>query len=197
MRYLISVVVATFLLVNSAAACQCMQLERLSFASIAKYDIIFLGQVIAISDDDIKSRASFRVTEVYKGKSYPQIELEYDGATDCSMNFVPGETWIIYGKWSEYGIPRADMCGHSRVKMKDGQVDYYDDGIRGTYSEELKWLNDSLGIQAFIDPNDHKDLGHKNEIPGPGQAFGYLAAGLVGLGAIFFFVRRMFKRDAK
>jgi len=96
-----------------------------------------------------------------------------------------------------YGVPRVDMCSYSRLKMKDGQTDYYADGIRASYESEVKWLKDSLGIQPYIDPAQHKDLGHKNEIPGATQAIVYLIAGFGGLAIIFYFVRRLFKRDGK
>lgn len=175
-------------------ACQCVALAPLSKHALENYDVIFVGEVIAVSGEDIAAKASFKVKELYKGSSYQQITVQYDAKTDCAMNFVPGETWIIYGRWVEYGVPRADMCGHSRTIPKAGQRDLYETE-RGKYTDDLKWLNDSLGIQPFIDPGDHKDLAHKNVLPDATQALTYLIAGLGGLAAIFYFVRRMFKRD--
>lgn len=194
MRKLLIAFVVIFTGVTDLFACQCMELKPLSKHTLEIYDVIFVGDVIAVSGDDLEAKASFKVKELYKGSSYQQITVQYDAKTDCGMNFIPGETWIIYGKWIEYGVPRADMCGHSRVIPKAGQPDYYETE-RGKYTDDLKWLQDSLGIQPFIDPNDHKDLAHKNTIPDATQALTYLIAGLGGLAAIFYFVRRMFKRD--
>lgn len=179
------------------SACLCKQLEPLSKAVTEKYDVIFLGQVVAVSPNEDQSRARFRVTSLYRGKAYAEMDVDYDLNSDCALNFVPGETWIIYGRWVEYGIPETDMCTHSRVKPKEGQEDFFAIDGRTAFDKEVKWLNDSLGVQSFIDPEQKKDLGHKNQLPDPTQAIVYIAVGLAGLGLIFFFVSRMFKRDGK
>jgi hypothetical protein len=178
-------------------ACQCMELPPLNAASVAKYDVIFVGEVIAVSGGDFKSRARFKIKELYKGQAYQQIDVEYDGETDCGINFVPGETWTIYGTWIEYGIPRAEMCAHNRRFFANPKEDYYDNDERPSYAEELQWLKDSLGIQPFIDPSKQKNLLHQNEKPDPTSAIIYTLAGCLGLAIIFYFVRRMFKRDAR
>lgn len=196
MRGLITILILFLFSLNSYA-CQCQTLAPLTKNTALQYDVIFLGKVIAVSPGEEESRARFTVISLYNGKSYTDINVDFDNATNCALNFVPGETWIIYGKWEEYGIPRAEMCGHSRVKPNAGQADYYAIEGRSGFDEEVKWLNDSLGVQAFIDPEQQKDLGHKNQLPDPTQAIVYTAVGLLGLGLIFYFVRRMFKRDGK
>jgi len=184
-------------------ACQCTVLPRLTKAVAGEYDIIFVGQVVAVSPGDVQSTARFKVITLYRGQSYQQIDVQYDNAGDCGLNFVPGETWTIYGKWVEYdikervGVPRADWCKHSRKKMNAGEQDYYMMDGRPSYEDEIKLLEDSLGVQPFLDPAEHQNQMHKNIIPGATQALTYLVAGLVGLALIFFFVRRMFRRDAK
>lgn len=197
MKKIIVLLMFVFAGLQSVYACKCAELAPFSRVALSKYDVIFVGKVVAVSGDDIEAKASFRVDELYKGECYQQITVQYDAETDCAMNFVPGDTWVIYGKWVAYGMPRVDICSYSRLKMKDGQTDYYADGIRASYESEVKWLKDSLGIQPYIDPAQHKDLGHKNEIPGATQAIVYLIAGFGGLAIIFYFVRRLFKRDGK
>lgn len=179
------------------SACLCKQLEPLSKSVAEKYDVIFLGQVVAVSPNADQSRARFKVISLYRGQSYTEMNVDFDLTSDCALNFIPGETWIIYGRWAEYGIPETDMCTHSRVKPKEGQEDYFAIDGRAGFDAEVKWLNDSLRVQQFIDPEQKKDLGHKNQLPDPTQALIYIAVGLVGLGLIFFFVSRMFKRDGK
>jgi hypothetical protein len=197
MKRLIITVFFCLLTTMSAFACQCTVLPKLTKAFAETYDIIFVGQVIAISPGDVQSTARFKVEKLYHGEAYQQIDVQYDNEGDCGLNFVPGETWVIYGKWVEYGVPRADWCMHTRKKMNAGEQDYYTTEGRATYEEEMKLLDDSLGVQPFLDPEAHKDQMHKNIIPGATEAFTYLIAGLLGLSLIFFFVRRMFRRDGK
>lgn len=175
-------------------ACKCAVAGKLSKTTTEGYDIIFRGKVLAVSGDDHTQRVQFTVQELFKGTSYPAIELQHDPATDCSFQFTPGETWMIYGKWIAYGVPTTNFCTHTRREPVSAAEDFENEE-RGKYEVELKFLRDSLGVQEFIDPAEHTDQLHKNELPGPGVAFGYLAAGLGGLAVIFFFVRRMFKRD--
>ncbi|HTF02812.1 MAG TPA: hypothetical protein VK826_02270 [Bacteroidia bacterium] len=176
-------------------ACQCTVLPPLNSSSAATYDVIFTGEVLAVSGGDFQSRVRFKIRELYKGEAYQQIDVEFDGESDCGMTFAPGEVWTIYGNWVAYGIPRAEMCKHSRRFFANPKEDYYDDEDRPSYAEEQQWLKDSLGIQPYIDPSKKKDLLHKNERPDPTKAIVYLVAGLLGLVIIFYFVRRMFKRD--
>lgn len=185
-----------------AYACKCNQLGKLSRKSVEMYDIIFTGRVAAVSGDDVTERVQFTVLELFKGTSYQTIELQQNAGSDCSFSFAPGETWTIYGKWQEYdvvnrqGVPTTNFCTYSR-RQPITAADDFEDSTRSKYAVELQFLRDSLGVQPFMDPAEHKDLLHKNELPGPGLAFGYLTAGLLGLGLIFFFVKRMFRRDGK
>lgn len=177
-------------------ACQCTVLPALTKAEAEKYDIVFEGQIIAVSPSEEAdgSRARFKITALYKGQAYTNIDVAYSVDGDCGLDFAPGQTWIIYGNYISYGVPKADWCLHSRRKPDSGQQDYYAIDGRASYTDELKWLNDSLGVQPFINPEDHKDLHHKNILPDPTQAIVYSMAGLVGLLAIFIFVRRLFRK---
>lgn len=185
-----------------AIACICNDLGKLSKKAIERYDVIFTGKVVAISGDEETQRVQFTILELYKGSAFKAIELQHDPSSDCSLSFMPGEVWTIYGRWKEYdienrrGIPTSDFCTFSRLQPAHDSLDaqLID---RGTYTEEMKFLRDSLGIQEFVDPADQQDQLHKNELPGAGTAIGYLVAGLLGLSIIFYFVRRMFKRDGK
>jgi hypothetical protein len=203
MKRLLAVGIWLLLTASDLFACQCMVLPTLTKQFAETYDIIFVGQVVAISPGDVESTARFKVLTLYHGQCYPQIDVQYDNEGDCGLNFVPGETWVVYGKWKEYniqervGIPRADWCMHTRKKMNAGEQDYYMTEGRMSYDLELKLLDDSLGVRPFLDPTETRNQLHTNELPGAGTAFGYLAAGLLGLAAIFFFVRRLFKRDVK
>lgn len=190
------------LLGSPAFGCVCKDFGKLTKSSTEQYDIIFRGKVIAISGDEETQRVQFTILELFKGSAYKAIELQHSPSSDCSLSFMPGEVWTIYGYWKEYdikkrqGIPTSDFCTFSRLQPAHDSLDaqLLD---RGTYTQELKFLRDSLGIVEFMDPSEQQDMLHQNELPGPGVAFGYLFAGLFGLAVIFYFVRRMFKRDGK
>jgi hypothetical protein len=185
-----------------AIACVCEDLGKLSKKTTENYDVIFTGKVIATSGDEQEQRVQFTILELFKGSAFNAIELQHDPSSDCSLSFMPGEVWTIYGKWVEYdienrrGIPSSNFCTFSRVQPGHDSLDTPLPD-RGTYASELKFLRDSLGVQEFLDPTEHQDKLHQNEMPGAGIAFGYLFAGLFGLAMIFYFVRRMFKRDGK
>lgn len=186
----------------SAWACKCAAIGKLSKPIVEQYDIIFTGKVSAISGDEQEQRVQFTISELFKGTAYQTIELKHNPSTDCSFSFAPGETWTIYGQWLEYdivnrrGVPTTNFCTHTR-RAPVTPADDFQTEERGNYATELKFLRDSIGVQPFTDPSAQQNKLHQNEHPGPATAIGYLLAGLGGLAIIFFFVRRMFKRDGK
>lgn len=196
MKHIVATGILLLCTTLSLWACKCAAIGRLSKPVVDQYDIIFTGKVSAISGDEEEERVQFMVTELFKGASYQTIELQHNPSTDCSFSFAPGETWTIYGKWIGYGIPTTNFCTHTRREPITPADDFQTEE-RSNYATELKFLRDSIGVQKFIDPAEHQDKLHKNELPGPGTAIAYLVAGLGGLAIIFFFVRRMFKRDGK
>lgn len=196
-RKILSGVLIVLLSTQSVFACECAEPDALSEKVIESYDVIFIGTVIAVAHDEEEGRAHMKVTSLYKGKSYETIELHFDNASDCAMNFLPNETWIIYANWSDFEVARAEMCGHSRRMPNGTEADYYTSANRPDYATEQKWLNDSIGVQEFADPSLDRDLMHKNERPDPTQAIIYTIAGFIGLALIFYFVRRMFRKDGK
>lgn len=196
MRAIITAILALCFGATSAFACKCVEAAKLSRKTVDSYEVIFTGRVAAVSGDEELQRVQFTVLELFKGASYQTIELQHNPSSDCSFSFAPGETWTIYGSWTAYGIPTTNFCTHTR-RQPVTPADDFESETRSKYAVELQFLRDSIGVQPFIDPAEHKDLLHKNELPGPATAFGYLAAGLGGLAIIFFFVRRMFRRDGR
>lgn len=197
MRRLIAVLGILLLGISSLWACQCETLPPLTKSMALKYDVIFFGRVLAVSDNGVESKARFIVNEVYKGGLYKEVDLQFDAESDCAMSFAPGESWMIYGNWVKIGMPLTDICTHSRKLSVAGETDIYTVSGRGKWDDEKKFLWDSLGVQPFLDPADQKDLGHKNVVPSGMQALLYLAFGLGGLAIIFLVVKRIFRNDAK
>lgn len=178
-------------------ACQCEVLPSHTIDNLKKYDVIFTGRVLAVSENGVESKAHFIVNSVFQGGLYKEVDVQYDAESDCAMSFAPGETWTIYGSWAKYGLPLTGICTHSRKKPAAGEQDIYLGQGRASWDAEQKYLTDSLGVKKFLDPADFKDMGHKNIIPDGTQALVYLGLGLGGLGVIFLVVKRIFRKDGK
>lgn len=179
-----------------AFACQCRNPGKVTLVNLTQYDIIFTGKVIAVSGGDETTRARFSVNELFKGSAYKEIDVQYNANSNCSFHFAPGETYTIYGRWIEYGVPTTDICTHTR-RLPVTEAEDFEMTDRSKYNVELQYLRDSLGIQPFIDPSADKNMGHKNQLADPTQAIVYTVSGLIGMILIFLYVKRIFKRDGK
>jgi hypothetical protein len=180
--------------VQSAFACKCAELPALTREAVDAYDVVFVGKVIAVSPGE-ESRVKFSVSALYKGEIFQEVELKFDSETSCAMSFAPGETWAIYANWSEqFNVASVQLCSYSRRLPVQGEQDYYTFGERSSFAAEQQFLNDSIGVREFKKPQG-QDMGHRNQLPDPTQAIVYTICGFLGLAAIFYFVRRMFKKD--
>lgn len=194
MKQLVLILFVLLLGAPSAFACKCAELPPLSRENVNAYDVVFTGKVIAVSPGE-ESRVKFSVSALYKGEIFQEVELKFDSETSCAMSFVPGETWAIYADWSDqFNLASVQLCSHSRKLPAAGEQDYYTFGERPSFEAEQQFLTDSIGVRPFKKPQT-QDMGHRNQIPDPTQAIVYTICGFLGLAAIFFFVRRMFKKD--
>src|SRR6185436_2562869 len=87
-------------------ACDC-EMATVSAESISKYELIFVGKVVAISGCDESAKANFAVEKLFRGKCFSATDVEFDCSSDCQMSFVPGQTWIIYATYEKYGEPKV------------------------------------------------------------------------------------------
>ena len=176
------------------ASCDCAPLDSLSEKSISGYTFIFYGHVVAISGcDDGHSLVKFSIDELYRGKSFPSTELEFDCASDCQMSFAPDETWIIYAQYTSYGKAGVSICSPSRKLPAKGEIDYASPSHHMDFNTEKKWLETKLGIQKFNEVEIVDQQHHENLKPQGMQAFWLAFIGFAILGVFYFVVRKFIR----
>jgi hypothetical protein len=179
-----------FLSLQKSLACDCKTIP-LSEASIKNVELIFLGDVVAVSGCNGTSKVSFHVKELYRGKCFEETSIEFDCSSDCQMSFVPGQTWLIYATYKKYGEAIVDFCSYSRQQFASEKDDFNTIAHGMNFSDEKNWLKKTVGIQKL----NVKDVGyeqhHENIRPQGFEILWYLAAGFIGL-LVFYFLGRKF-----
>jgi hypothetical protein len=179
-----------FLFSANAFACKCDTLP-FTLEGIERYELIFTGEVTAVSVCDKIATATFTVKELYKGKCFESVTVEFDCSSSCAMSFAPGETWIIFATYEKYGEPQVSLCSHSRRKFADAKDDFYFQLSGISFSEAEAFLKKNLGIQPFSVKKVEEEQHHENIRPKGYESLWYLVAGFVVL-FIFYFLGRKF-----
>jgi hypothetical protein len=174
-------------------ACDC-KMAGVSMETISKYELIFVGKVVAISGcDDGTAKAYFTVEKLFRGKSFPATDLEFDCSSDCQMTFIPGQTWIIYATYAKYGHPKVHFCSYSRQQFPTDATDY-NSAVHGmNFSAELSWLEKNLGLQKLNEKDIQSEMHHENIRPEGYAFFWYYGFGLLGLIVIYFITKKFLK----
>jgi len=174
-------------------ACDC-KMAGVSTESIAKYELIFIGKVVAISGcDDEKAKVNFSVEKLFRGKCFPATDVKFDCATDCQMSFAPGQTWIIYATYEKYGEPKVHFCSYSRQQFPSEAEDYNTSVHGMTFSQELTWLEKNLGVQKLNEKDVLMEQHHENIRPQGYDFVWYYVFGLLSLVAIYFITKKFLK----
>jgi hypothetical protein len=173
-------------------ACDC-QMAALKMETLASYELIFYGKVIAVSGCDEKAKAHFSVEKLFKGKCFPSTDVEFDCSSDCQMSFSPGQTWIIYATYEKYGEPKVEFCSYSRQQFSKETDDYNTTTHGMTFADELTWLEKNLGLQKLNEKDIQSQQHHENIRPEGYDFLWYLAFGLIGLIAIYFLNKKFLK----
>ncbi|CAN5182028.1 hypothetical protein BH09BAC5_BH09BAC5_20830 [soil metagenome] len=171
-------------------ACDCKSLP-LSLDAIKSDELIFIGDVIAISGCDKTAKATFEVKELFRGKCFKNTIVEFDCSSDCQMSFAPGQTWIIYSKYKKYGEVEVNFCGFSRMKMKNANEDYNTIVHGMSFEDEVIWLKKNLGDKEINSKDFAQEQHHENIHPNGMQTLYYLFAGFLGL-VVFYLLGRKF-----
>ncbi len=188
MKWLVLLIV--FVSFQHLKACDCKTVP-VSMESIKSTELIFIGEVVAISGCEGTSKATFSVKELYKGKCFANTTVEFDCSSDCQMSFVPGQTWLIYATYKKYGEAEVNFCGYSRLQMESDKEDFNSVAHGMTFPEEVAWLKKNLGEQKINDAIQVDHPLHENIHPNGMQTLYYLMAGFLAL-ALFYFVGRKF-----
>ncbi|CAN5906116.1 hypothetical protein BH11BAC7_BH11BAC7_33720 [soil metagenome] len=180
------------LIAANVFACKC-ESQPFTMEGIKQYELIFTGTVVAISGCDKTSKATFTVNELYKGKCFENVAVEFDCSSSCGMSFQPGETWIIFATYKKYGEPEVNLCSHSRRKFADEKDDFYLQTSGLSFIDAATFLKKNLGIHAVNTKNVEAEQHHENIRPDGSQTLLYLGAGLLALVAFYFLGRKFFK----
>lgn len=174
-------------------ACDC-QMANVSMDAISKYELIFVGKVVATSGcQDGNAKVNFSVEKLFRGKCYPATDVEFDCSTDCQMSFIPGQTWIIYATYEKYGESKVNFCSYSRQQFSNETEDYNTSTHGMSFSNEAAWLEKNLGVQKLNEKDVQMDQHHENIRPQGYTFLWYYGFGLLGLVAIYFFSKKFLK----
>jgi hypothetical protein len=155
MRYLFLFFTGCLLMLNAiqAKACRCAEHPDLTKEYCKVYDLICQAAVDSVSP----CRGGYcyvylHIDALFKGQSSRKLELRSDCISDCQMNFSRGESWLIYAQYYKYGKAEVNFCSRSRKKISSGD-DYFEGQNRMTYVNEIRFLNDTYGIQKTEEKN--------------------------------------------
>ncbi len=135
-----------FFVHNASKACQC-PFTTLGINECNKYEIIFKGKIVKIKEcENNFGEATFEIDELYKGAATKNFKVLFDCHEVCAMKFNVGEEWIIYSRYKQIGNAKIDWCSRSRKFFKIEKQDFYTESYGNSYSEELDFLREKLGM---------------------------------------------------
>jgi hypothetical protein len=176
----------------NAIACKC-DTTSFTLEGIKRYELIFAGEVTSVSICEQKPKATFTVKELYRGKCFDTVSVEFDCSSSCAMSFSPGETWIIFATYEKYGKPEVELCSHSRRKFADEKDDFYFQLSGISFGDAQAFLKKNLGTQPFSIKTAEEDQHHENIRPKGYEALWYLIAGFVVLFLFYFLGNKFLK----
>ena len=192
MRAFFILVLILFLFASDTHACKC-NFVPVSMESIKPYELIFIGEVVAISGCDKTAKATFLIKELYRGKSFANTTVEFDCSSSCAMNFTPGQTWIIFATYKKYGEAEVNFCSHSRAKVAEGTEDYNASVYGMSFNEEWEWLIKNLGTKVLNEKNAEAEQHHENIRPDGSQTLIYLGVGFIAVVLFYLIGRKILK----
>ncbi|MGE0567704.1 MAG: hypothetical protein AB7O73_07120 [Bacteroidia bacterium] len=168
------------------SACQCPTVPPLSKFSLQGYEIIFKGKVISVVDCDNKPGvAVFKVLELYKGEATEFHKVTFNCSDPCHIKFSEGEEWIIYGTYRQIGSTMMDWCSRSRKYFNNEKLDFYAVNLGISYYDEVKFLQDSLGIYRLRKSTPSAE--NRNVLPNTTQSIVILISSLIAL-VLFYYI---------
>jgi hypothetical protein len=192
MKWLFALLLIFFLPRTNVSACDCVS-NPVNLETIKSAELIFMGEVVAISGCDGTAKATFSVKELFRGKTFANETVEFDCSSSCQMSFLPGETWLIYATYKKYGESEVNFCSLSRKKFSNESDDYYTATHQMNFTEEQEWLKKNLGLQQLNEKEPEAEQHHENIRPEGYQMLWYLGGGLLAVIAFYFIGRKFLK----
>ncbi len=192
MKYIFTIICLLFT-IQVSQACQC-PVTSLSDAELAKYDIIFKGKVDSLTLNGKKSVAVFTVDELYKGMIAKEFTVLFDDEDVCKLELRPGDEWIIYANYHQIDNAKLDFCSRSRKFIKNIKEDFFAETTGISYDEELKFLQEKLGLHKVLKENPNKAaVENRNILPNTNQLIIGFLCSLGGLFLFYWLFNRFFK----
>ena len=147
-------------------SCECPALPKLDLNYCNGYEFIFKGTVVSVGKCNEINKARFKLNELYRGVSPEEIDVYFDCSSNCAMNFIVGEEWIIYSNYAQLGKPKVNFCSRSRKYIQNEnkiQTEYVNTDI--TFDKEKNFLTENFGLHHFLRTNNNADFSHQNLRP--------------------------------
>lgn len=178
--------------INSASACQC-PLTQLSLEECNKYEIIFKGKILRVTDCDHKfGEAVFEIEELYKGNTTKEFTVLFECGVECAQKFSPGDEWIIYSRYKQIGNAKMDWCSRSRKFFKIDKEDFYTVTYGNDYYDEVKFLREKLGVHRVMVINKSQ-IENRNKRPNTNQIILILISSIAAI-VLFYYLFNKFSR---
>lgn len=180
---------------NTVQACQCPP-TQLSLEECAKYEIIFKGKILHVENCDHKfGEAVFEVQELYKGNATKEFKVLFECNEECAQKFNPGDEWIIYSRYKQLDNAKMDWCSRSRKYFKIDQEDFYTVNYGNDYYDEVKFLQQKLGLHRLLADKKNKldNLETRNPRPNTVGMITVLICSLLGIILFYYLFNRFFK----
>lgn len=185
-------VLILLLLSKFSFPCQC-PVTAFSKAECNKYDIIFRGTVLSVATCDNKPGvAIFKVKDLYKGAISEQFKVLFTCDEECSYQIKEGEEWIIYSNYKQLDRAKLDWCSRSRRFIKSEKEDYYAVTSGNSYNDEVKFLEDSVGIHRLMKEQLSPEQA-RNKLPTMSQQIIILICSLLCVILFYYLFNKFFK----
>jgi hypothetical protein len=176
-------------------SCDCPKLQKLNMEYCSHYSLIFKGTVRKVSTCNEINHALINIQELFKGEATKNIELYFDCSSDCKMNLMVGETWIIYANFIQLNKPKVEFCSRSR-KLIDNEIKVASNFIASDlgFNEEVDWLKENLGIKKIITEDRIKTFDtHRNQLPEKKTSLLLILFSLLFFLILIFIIKKYFK----
>lgn len=175
-------------------ACDCPSIPALNKEIINQtYTTIFQGTIDSIAIKKEKAIAYFQVHDLFKGKITEQIKVEYDYTSDCQINMNTSDTWIIYGHIKNYATVIVNACSRTRKLFANTKEDYYAISSLCSYTDELDYLKQNLGVIEAIENVPHTKDEHILLHPSGRTKIILLFFSIAGFSIIYWLFKRYVK----
>ncbi len=195
-------IIFLFCILNSAflisqSSCGCDE-KKMAFSQsyAVSHKLIFRGKTLSISTGEDFNKATFIVTQLFRGRCAKEVDIYFDKKAACQLKFNTGEDWLMYADYQQIEKPFVAYCSRSRKNVintnKNIEVQYIKSDL--TVDAECEKLREQFGLQNFSTQPKEENTLHNNIIPSFWQRIILLLCSMGGFMLIYFGVTKLLKR---